>query len=144
MPTELEVAKVIAEGLGYSWDTLYQDKSDYRSDWGARNDINTPMKVDYFDAAKAVITLFGSPATTGIAPKHTEIAEVLRDNVVAFTDCINDYAPEFCDETRVKEARARMSKNGTLSFFAEAIKKNSDALAALQRQEVPSERPENQ
>jgi hypothetical protein len=70
--------------------------------------------------------------------ERVKVAEVLRNNIVAFTDCINDYAPEFCSPDRVKEARLRMSRNGKLSFFAEAIKQNDDALAAFQSPEDKS------
>jgi hypothetical protein len=50
-----ELARVLAAGLGFSWENLYQDKRDWTDDRGKRHDINTPYKSDYLDAADAIL-----------------------------------------------------------------------------------------
>ena len=49
------LAKLIAEALGYKWDWLYANKSEWTADRHSRHDINTPMKPDFYAAADAVI-----------------------------------------------------------------------------------------
>lgn len=48
------LAKVIAEDLGYDWDTLYENKREWTADQGSRHDINVPYKTDFRAASKAV------------------------------------------------------------------------------------------
>jgi hypothetical protein len=54
----LAVAKAIASGLGYDYESLYEGKSEYIADRGSRHDINTPYKTDMEEAAEAAIKAY--------------------------------------------------------------------------------------
>ncbi len=56
-----ELAKLIAEEVGYTWDSLYEHKSEWIDDRGLRHDVNTPYKTDFRCAADAVVQYFGDP-----------------------------------------------------------------------------------
>jgi hypothetical protein len=56
------VARAIAKGLGYDWDTLYAGKTEWVADRGSRHDINTPYKPDFTDAARAAIEAMRTPS----------------------------------------------------------------------------------
>jgi hypothetical protein len=66
------------------------------------------------------------------AAKDAEIAalrEALRRHMVVVDDWLHIYAPDECDESRVKEAKARVYDRGTLAYIAYA---QQDARAALE------------
>jgi len=56
-----KVAREIAAGLGYEWDTLYEGKAEWIADRGSRHDINTPYKPDFIEAARAAIEAMREP-----------------------------------------------------------------------------------
>ena len=41
--------------------------------------------------------------------------------ILALDDWTHSYAPDFCDEARVTEARARLTENGTLWYIATTV-----------------------
>lgn len=58
-----------------------------------------------------------------------ELREALIRSKIAIDDWFNTYAPEFCDEMRVAEARARIRKHGgTLAYVADIQEQNKEAL----------------
>jgi len=52
----------------------------------------------------------------------------LKAAIIALDDWTNTYAPEFCDEERVKQAQNRLTEHGTLYYIATVVKQCSDAL----------------
>ena len=60
-----------------------------------------------------------------------ELAEALRQSVVAIDDWLNTHAERFCDPQRVKEAYQRIGEFGTIAYIAEVQKKNRAALAKI-------------
>ncbi len=54
-------ARAAARGLGYDWDTLYENKTEWTADRGSRHDINVPFKPDFREAAAAVIDTLNQP-----------------------------------------------------------------------------------
>jgi hypothetical protein len=64
-----------------------------------------------------------------IATSYRDMKEALRHSMIALDDWLNTYAPEFCDEERVKEARKRiMDEGGTLAYIADLQERNRTAL----------------
>lgn len=61
------VARAIAAGLGYDWNTLYASKSEWNADRGSRHDINVPYKPDFIEAARAAIEAMMEPTEAMIA-----------------------------------------------------------------------------
>ena len=61
-----KVARAIATGLGYEWDTLYASKGEWTADRGSRHDINVPYKPDFLEAARAALEAMREP-TEGMA-----------------------------------------------------------------------------
>lgn len=55
------MAKAIASGLGYEWETLYEDKADYNADHGLRHDVNTPFRPEFRDAAEEALKSIREP-----------------------------------------------------------------------------------
>jgi hypothetical protein len=66
-----------------------------------------------------------------LAAKDREIAALqaaLRRHMIVVDDWMHIYAPDMCDDDRVKEAQARAHSRGTLAYIAEA---QDDARTAL-------------
>ncbi len=57
-----------------------------------------------------------------------ELRAALTRSVTALDDWLNTYAPEFCDEARVKEASKRLRERGTLAYIADVQEQNREAL----------------
>lgn len=55
----------------------------------------------------------------------------LSQSMVALDDWINVYAPEFCNENRVAEARKRVHQYGTLAYIADTQQINRNAMKLL-------------
>lgn len=53
----------------------------------------------------------------------------LKRSMTAIDDWLNTYAPEFCDEKRVAEARERLGEYGTIGYIAYVQEQNRNALA---------------
>ena len=64
--------------------------------------------------------------------QRDELAEALRQSVVAIDDWLNTYAERFCDPKRVKEAYQRIGEFGTIGYIADVQKKNRAALAKME------------
>lgn len=47
--------------------------------------------------------------------------------ILALDDWINTYAEDFCDETRVAEAKARLNENGTIAYLANTVQQCREA-----------------
>jgi len=47
--------------------------------------------------------------------------------ITALDDWTNTYAPDFCNDDRVKEARQRLNENGTLFYIAAVVEKCREA-----------------
>ena len=56
------------------------------------------------------------------------IQTALQSAIVALDDWACSYAPEMCDEERVKEAQARLSEYGTLYYIALTLEQCRKAL----------------
>ena len=64
-------------------------------------------------------------------PQETELQSLraaLKTAIIALDDWTNTYAPEFCDEERVKQAQNRLTEYGTLYYIATVVKQCRDAL----------------
>lgn len=57
------------------------------------------------------------------------LRKALERSIVALDDWLNLHAPDECNDQRVKEARERISKAGTLAYIAEVQSFNRAALA---------------
>lgn len=58
------MARKIADHLGYDFDTLYNNKSEWNDDRGSRHDINVPFRGDFLDAARAALDEMRVPTET--------------------------------------------------------------------------------
>ena len=56
------------------------------------------------------------------------MTSALHAAILALGDWVNIYAPEFCDEQRVEEAKARINEQGTLQYVATVIQQCEDSL----------------
>jgi len=56
------------------------------------------------------------------------LRNALKTAIIALDDWTNTYAPEFCDEERVKQAQNRLTEYGTLYYIATVVKQCRDAL----------------
>ena len=63
-------------------------------------------------------------------PLHL-VTSALDAAILALDDWINTYAPEFCDEVRVAEAKSRLYENGTLWYLANVVQQCSNAKESL-------------
>lgn len=57
--------------------------------------------------------------------------EAIETSVTAMDDWLNTFAPEHCDEDRVKEALDRVNRAGTVAYIAHVQLKNGEALSTL-------------
>lgn len=55
----------------------------------------------------------------------------LKSAILALDDWTNTYAPELCDEERVKQAQARITEYGTLAYIATVVEQCRNALKGL-------------
>ena len=51
--------------------------------------------------------------------RSRRLREALRTASTALDDWLNDYASEFCDEQRVREARERINAKGTIGYIGD-------------------------
>lgn len=63
-----------------------------------------------------------------ITVENLALKGALERSIVCIDDWINTFAPEFCDEQRVKEAKERLGAHGTLAYLAEVQEQNRAAL----------------
>ena len=71
------------------------------------------------------------------------VARALNKGLTAVDDWINTYAPEFCDEARVAEARQRIQEHGTLWYLATVASELRAAITALSAPHASPEEREN-
>jgi hypothetical protein len=55
---------------------------------------------------------------TALEARVRELEEALNDANTAIVDWLNIYAEDFCNRDRVKEAKARVGKYGTIHYIA--------------------------
>jgi len=77
-----KMARAIARGLGYEWDTLYASKGEWTKDRGSRHDINVPYKPDFIDAARAALEAMREPTVHQTYAMH-EVVRYDKDGDVA-------------------------------------------------------------
>lgn len=65
--------------------------------------------------------------------KNNELATVLKTNIQALDDWLNIWASDFCNESRVREARNRVNKVGVVAYIAEIQEQNRKTLRFLER-----------
>jgi hypothetical protein len=86
---------------------------------------NLQQQVDAPSRPSQLKKLMADNSTT----REQRLEAALARSVTAIDDWLNTYAPEFCDEARVKEARSRiMSEGGTLAYIADVQQQNREAL----------------
>lgn len=59
------------------------------------------------------------------------LRHALKQSMIALDDWINVYAPEFCSENRVAEARRRVHEFGTIAYIADTQQINRNAMKFL-------------
>jgi len=59
------------------------------------------------------------------------LSDALDAAIVALDDWTNTYAPDFCDEARVAEAKKRISQYGTVFYIATVIQQCKQAKELL-------------
>lgn len=90
--------------------------------------LNADSMAGYRSLAEAALTAI-TEAGYEICPKGTMAA--LDASRVAIDDWLNTYAPDECNENRVKEARTRIFENGgTLAYIAQIQEHNRSISAA--------------
>ena len=55
----------------------------------------------------------------------------LKNAIIALDVWTSTFAPEFCDEERVKQAQNRLTEYGTLYYIANVVKQGRDALKGM-------------
>lgn len=67
--------------------------------------------------------------------QEERLVKALQRSIVALDDWLNIHAADHCDPERVKAARERCRKEGTLAYIADVQRQNRAALAMPAKQE---------
>lgn len=62
------------------------------------------------------------------------LKEALEASVTAIDDWLNIYAEDHCDEARVRSAKERVHRSGTLAYIAEVQQRNRAALVDVKKE----------
>lgn len=118
----LDTDKMVDEALAMKMAVTGDAHGDY---FHAFNWSDKPHRVVY-DAAKIINAAAAELAT--LRAENERLRAALIQSVTAIDDWLNIYASDLCEDARVKEAKCRVFKYGTLAYISRVQEVNKDAM----------------